>query len=111
MADTFLHEIGHTIGLQHAKTPFSEYGDNSSPMGSLPGIRCYNAPQSWREFDPFKKKYLQPCRYNRNLIFLLLSYHTSFHRAWLVSSSCNTRSFDLAPWISNQLLPPPSHRL
>ncbi len=30
----FSHELGHNLGLHHASTPTSEYGDSSDPMGS-----------------------------------------------------------------------------
>ena len=29
----FSHELGHNLGLHHASTPTSEYGDSSDPMG------------------------------------------------------------------------------
>jgi Gametolysin peptidase M11/NPCBM-associated, NEW3 domain of alpha-galactosidase len=41
----YAHEIGHNLGMDHAATPTSEYGDASDPMASadyrLPGL---NAP-------------------------------------------------------------------
>lgn len=44
--DTYLHEYGHTFGLQHSSVQGSEYGDSSSPMGNCCDTpRCYNAAQ------------------------------------------------------------------
>lgn len=40
---TYLHEIGHTLGLNHAGFNNSEYGDLSSAMGECCFQRCYNA--------------------------------------------------------------------
>jgi hypothetical protein len=40
---TYVHEIGHTLGIQHASYNGSEYGDLSSAMGSCCFQRCYNA--------------------------------------------------------------------
>lgn len=43
-ATTIAHELGHNLGLQHASTPTSEYGDASSPMGNPWGLVHHNAP-------------------------------------------------------------------
>lgn len=40
---TYMHEIGHTLGLHHAGFNASEYGDVSSAMGECCHQRCYNA--------------------------------------------------------------------
>jgi hypothetical protein len=40
-----LHEIGHTLGMQHATMKGQEYGDNGNVMGS--GEGCFGAPQLW----------------------------------------------------------------
>lgn len=40
-----LHEIGHTLGLQHAVMYGDEYGDKGNVMGS--GKGCFGAPQLW----------------------------------------------------------------
>jgi hypothetical protein len=40
---TYMHEIGHTLGLLHAGFNESEYGDYSSAMGECCYQRCYNA--------------------------------------------------------------------
>lgn len=52
--DTFVHELGHNFGLNHAgridaaTSKFLEYDDSSSTMGSDTGDKlCYNAPQQW----------------------------------------------------------------
>lgn len=42
--DTYLHEIGHTLGLTHASSTSSEYGDATCAMGLCCWPRCYNAP-------------------------------------------------------------------
>ena len=44
--DTVFHELGHTMGLQHATTPDNEYGDGSCAMGGCCNVRCFNAPQA-----------------------------------------------------------------
>lgn len=44
---TIAHETGHTMGLMHSNTPFTEYGDYSCIMG-ISGQVCYNAVQSWK---------------------------------------------------------------
>jgi hypothetical protein len=46
--DTVIHELGHTMGLQHAASPAYEYGDGSTTMGSGAGVRCHNAPHTWQ---------------------------------------------------------------
>ncbi|GAX73434.1 hypothetical protein CEUSTIGMA_g886.t1 [Chlamydomonas eustigma] len=45
--DSVFHELGHNLGLQHSSTLGQEYGDDSSPMGAYPGVRCFNAAQNW----------------------------------------------------------------
>lgn len=55
-ADTFAHELGHNLGLSHASTPTSEYGDRSDIMGfGGYGLRHLNAPHQehmgWRPGD------------------------------------------------------------
>jgi gametolysin peptidase M11/alpha-galactosidase-like protein len=44
-ADTFAHELGHNLGMQHAATPGASYGDSSDIMGGggRP-LRQINAP-------------------------------------------------------------------
>lgn len=42
--DTYIHEIGHTLGLTHASSSSSEYGDPTCAMGLCCWSRCYNAP-------------------------------------------------------------------
>jgi hypothetical protein len=43
--DVFAHELGHNLGMYHAATPTSEYGDGSDVMGfSGYGLRQVNAP-------------------------------------------------------------------
>lgn len=45
VADIFGHELGHNLGMQHASTPGSEYGDNSDIMGiGQNRLRQINAP-------------------------------------------------------------------
>ena len=41
-AAPYLHEIGHNLGLQHAGTASSEYGDATDAMGYCCNVRCYN---------------------------------------------------------------------
>lgn len=42
---SYIHEIGHTLGLNHASIPTSPTGDASSPMGwCCGGAKCHNAP-------------------------------------------------------------------
>lgn len=45
-ADTYVHELGHNFGLQHAASLTGEYGDDSSAMGYCCKKRCYNPPQT-----------------------------------------------------------------
>jgi hypothetical protein len=41
----FAHELGHNLGMDHAATPESEYGDSTDPMDiSGPRLRGVNAP-------------------------------------------------------------------
>jgi hypothetical protein len=41
----FAHELGHNLGLDHAATPESEYGDTTDPMAFSEGtLRGLNAP-------------------------------------------------------------------
>jgi hypothetical protein len=54
----YAHEIGHTLGMNHAATLSSEYGDTSDFMGSeMAGLRQLNAPHlaqmGWRAPDRF----------------------------------------------------------
>lgn len=44
-ASLYSHEMGHNLGLHHASTPTSEYGDASSVMGN--GYAGLNAPQKF----------------------------------------------------------------
>jgi hypothetical protein len=46
--NTAFHEMGHNLGMQHSTTPGNEYGDGSCSMGSCCNLRCFNAPQLWR---------------------------------------------------------------
>jgi len=44
-SDTYAHEFGHNIGMNHASTPTDEYGDTSDIMGyGSFGLRQINAP-------------------------------------------------------------------
>jgi gametolysin peptidase M11/alpha-galactosidase-like protein len=43
--DVFAHELGHNLGMRHASTPTSIYGDNSDVMGGTGRpLRQINAP-------------------------------------------------------------------
>lgn len=43
--DVYAHELGHNLGMHHASTPTSEYGDRSCVMGiGGVGLRHFNAP-------------------------------------------------------------------
>jgi hypothetical protein len=45
VADVFGHEFGHNLGMHHAATPSSEYGDNTDIMGiGQNRLRQINAP-------------------------------------------------------------------
>ena len=45
LAGVFAHEVGHGLGMGHASTPVSEYGDGTDPMGfSGWQLRGMNAP-------------------------------------------------------------------
>jgi len=45
IADIYGHELGHNLGMHHASTPSSEYGDNSDIMGiGQNRLRQINAP-------------------------------------------------------------------
>lgn len=46
--NTFFHEIGHTMNLQHSSTSSWEYGDCSCAMGCASLYGCYNAPAAIR---------------------------------------------------------------
>lgn len=46
--NTFFHEIGHTIGVQHSSNDAWEYGDCSCAMGCSGNLGCFNAPTSLR---------------------------------------------------------------
>jgi hypothetical protein len=44
-SDTFAHELGHNLGMNHASTPTDEYGDTSDIMGYGGfGLRHINGP-------------------------------------------------------------------
>eukprot|EP00798_Chlamydomonas_sp_ICE-L_P008461 gene8461-4904_t len=63
--ETFFHELGHNLGLQHSATPTQEYGDCSCPLGACTGLRCFNAPHTWQAgwgepIETFNKENLQP---------------------------------------------------
>ena len=40
----YAHELGHNLGMHHAATETSEYGDDSDIMGMLGGLLPVNAP-------------------------------------------------------------------
>ena len=40
----YAHELGHNLGMDHAATPTTEYGDDSDVMGSQGGLKPVNAP-------------------------------------------------------------------
>jgi hypothetical protein len=61
------HEVGHTMGLNHATTEGKEYGDSSDVMGFGNSQRCLNAPYS------AQMGWSQP--------LMVLSYSQSNHRA------------------------------
>ena len=44
---TVMHELGHTMMLDHANTPGVEYRDTSCAMGFCCSTRCFNAPHSY----------------------------------------------------------------
>jgi hypothetical protein len=44
LADVFAHELGHNLGMGHAATPNSIYGDASDIMGFASSLRQINAP-------------------------------------------------------------------
>mmetsp|Transcript_11015 Transcript_11015/g.23763 ORF Transcript_11015/g.23763 Transcript_11015/m.23763 type:complete len:852 (+) Transcript_11015:286-2841(+) len=46
--NTYMHELGHTINLQHSSTYNWEYGDCSCVMGCQSQNGCFNAPTSIR---------------------------------------------------------------
>lgn len=43
---TYVHELGHNLGLNHASYKGDEYGDFSDVMGYCCINRCFNAPHS-----------------------------------------------------------------
>lgn len=54
ISDVYAHELGHNLGMRHAGTPTSAYGDVSDIMGySAIGLRQLNGPHQeemgWRE--------------------------------------------------------------
>jgi len=60
LIDVYAHELGHNVGMQHASTPTSEYGDLSDYMGSgYGGIRLNNAAHldqlGWRSADRIRQ--------------------------------------------------------
>lgn len=44
VAGVYSHELGHNLGMNHASTPTSVYGDTSDGMGSATYLRKINAP-------------------------------------------------------------------
>lgn len=55
----YAHELGHNLGMNHASTLTSEYGDGSDPMGmEVLGLRQHNAPHQeqmgWRPGSQFR---------------------------------------------------------
>jgi hypothetical protein len=45
LAGVFAHELGHNLGMDHAATPTSEYGDGTDPMAfGTWQLRGFNAP-------------------------------------------------------------------
>ena len=48
-----MHEVGHNLGLQHAGTEYSKYGDISGMMGFSYNkddgpLMCFNTPNNWQ---------------------------------------------------------------
>lgn len=59
LQDVYAHELGHNLGLNHASTSTSEYGDTSDFMGASNGsLSQLNGPHQvqmgWRPADQFK---------------------------------------------------------
>jgi len=44
VAHVYAHELGHNLGMHHAATETSEYGDNTDIMGMQGGLMPVNAP-------------------------------------------------------------------
>ncbi len=49
-SDVLAHELGHNLGMNHASTSTSEYGDQSDPMSNIMGLSRigFNGPHTYQ---------------------------------------------------------------